>query len=903
MTYVDIGMVVAYLVATLVIGFFKGKGIKSLKEYAISHREFSLPVLVSTIAATLIGGGSSMGLATKVFVYGIPFFFIFLGRPFVNLFLAYVIAPRMKQFEGRISIADMMGQSYGKYGQVITGIGGLIRSLVGIATQVTAIGFVFEYFLGVSFVIGVIIGFGIIIAYTSYGGIRAVAFTDVLQFCILISFIPMITNHVLAGMGGYFELFKSTQETHFSFPTDETARVFLVSMFIIEFLPLLNPLVIHRFLMAKDTKLMQRSLKISALLQIPIIFFITAIGIAAFRLFPEINPDLALPHLISTMAPEGFKGFAAAGLLAIIMSSADSILNVASILLVNDIIAPLSKKRLPEEKELFITKAFSFAMGIAAIAIALEFREILGIGLYFAGFWAPLTVIPLYAAFFKLRATSQTFVASAIAGCCSFLLWDFFGKEAFPYIPGFLVGMAGNALVFFHGYYRERRLFGEELNFTGDLIPKVAPRTLEDLFDEPLSKPQRFYKRAKAFFAPEFLDWIPISAFATFTLALYTLPSFMWDIENLMGTSLLSFLKLVGGVMCVMLILRQEWLPNFKGSFTFVWHVVLLFTIPFVLSMNALNAGLTSEASFQLGVGLFLLSILCSWERFLAFSLIGLTGGTVLFFSCVPSGAFVLTWKKVLFFFQSVIFSFIVGYIFARSRDRTIQSKVDNFRSMAAQIAHELRTPLQSLNLATQFLKQKIFGKPGLEFLHTEMEEVFEASHTLSGRITFVLGTLRGDKGALKPLKCYAKETIEKIIEAYPDVGRDDESFTLKVNFRKVSKHVKIFVDKTALTHVIHNLMKNAYEAMLTKDDQGTLSISGRMEDGMLVVDIKDTGCGIPKNLMRKIMMPFVTTKTSGTGVGLYFCKHVLNKMNVEMSLNSIEDIGTSVTLVFPVRK
>ncbi len=902
MTYIDIGMVALYLAATLLIGILKGQGVKSLKEYAISKREFSLPVLVSTIAATLIGGGSSMGLATKAFVYGAPFFFIFLGRPFVNLFLAYVIAPRMQQFEGRISIADIMGQVYGKYGQVITGITALSRSLMGVTAQVTAIGFVFEYFLGVSFLIGVIVGCGIIIVYTSYGGIRAVAFTDVLQFCLLVSFIPMITNHTLAGMGGYVELFKTTHETHFVWPEDRKLQTYLMAFFIIEFIPMFDILVIQRFLMAKDTDLMQRSLKISAFLQVPITFFITAIGIAAYHLFPELNPDLALPHVISNLAPEGFKGFAAAGLMAIIMSSADSELNMAGVLLVNDIIVPLKKKPLTEKQELRIAKIFTAIMGVAGVVTALHLPDILGVGLIFIGFWAPIAVIPLYAAFFKIQATPRTFIASAIAGSVSFFIWDNYYQEAFPFVPSFLAGMIGNAIVFLLGHYQERRQFQKEVVLIQKDGSKIDPKTQEDLFDHHLTGAQRLYKKARSFFAPEFLDWIPINAFSVFTLALYTLPSFMWNVENLMGTGLMSFLKLIGGVACTMLILREEWLPTFKGSFPFVWHMILLFTLPFVLSVNALNAGLTYQVSFQLGVGLFLMSVLCTWERFLVFALVGIISGIGLFWALVPVSLIELTWEKGLFFTQSVIFSFLVGYVFARSRDKAVQSRVENYRSMAAQIAHELRTPLQSLNIAIHFLKQKILDKPDLKFLHADTEDVSRASESLSDRISFILGTLRGDRGAMKPLYCPARETLEQLIEQYPDFGASREDFKLKVDL-KIPPNVKIFVDKTALSHVIHNLMKNSYEAMMSKGDKGILTISGQLEKNTLVVKINDTGCGIPKKLLQKIMMPFVTTKTTGTGVGLYFCKYILNKMNIEMSLTSTEGVETTVTLIFPVGK
>ncbi len=140
-------------------------------------------------------------------------------------------------------------------------------------------------------------------------------------------------------------------------------------------------------------------------------------------------------------------------------------------------------------------------------------------------------------------------------------------------------------------------------------------------------------------------------------------------------------------------------------------------------------------------------------------------------------------------------------------------------------------------------------------------------------------------------------------MNSYPDIGKGDDDFTLKLDLN-IPEKTLIHVDKIALAHVIHNLMKNAYEAMIVNDvdKENILTATASVKGKTLTFTLTDTGCGIPERMLKKIMMPFVTTKTTGTGVGLYFCKQILDRMDIDLSLTSKENIGTSVTLKIPAR-
>ena len=123
---IDLTIIVLYLLVTLAVGLYQGRKISSMKDYAIADRNYATPVMVAAVFATWVGGESTLGMAEKIFSVGLVFIFIFFGSSLNKLSIAYLIAPRMKKFEGMISIGDMMESSYGRVGKIITGTAGTL---------------------------------------------------------------------------------------------------------------------------------------------------------------------------------------------------------------------------------------------------------------------------------------------------------------------------------------------------------------------------------------------------------------------------------------------------------------------------------------------------------------------------------------------------------------------------------------------------------------------------------------------------------------------------------------------------------------------------------------------------------------------------------------------------------
>ena len=107
MHIVDISIIVAFLIATLYIGFSSGKKIKTFSDYAIGNRKFSDFAIFCTVAATVIGGSLTMGGVGKAYEIGVTQFLAQMGIPVAYIIIGTFIAHRFIKYYGCCSVGDM----------------------------------------------------------------------------------------------------------------------------------------------------------------------------------------------------------------------------------------------------------------------------------------------------------------------------------------------------------------------------------------------------------------------------------------------------------------------------------------------------------------------------------------------------------------------------------------------------------------------------------------------------------------------------------------------------------------------------------------------------------------------------------------------------------------------------
>lgn len=454
---IDLIIVASYLIFLLIIGIYQRSSSSEFKGFATirdSSTQKNRLILVATIFASSIGGGTTFGLSEKAFASNVAYSYgLFLAIP-VDILIAIYIVPRLIKHYGAETVGDIMSSYYGNVGRVIGGLAALLVSVGLLAAQVSVSGRIFEYILQVNYIEGVIISYGIILIYTTIGGFRSVLFTNLLQFFAILVAIPIISIFGLYKIG-LSEFIHAMPQEKISIWNNELLIETTISAFLGFTVMNLFPTFIQRALINKDSAATTKAIYIKSFIYAIFLVFITINGLVAFIIYPDIKASLALPYLIDHIIPTGFQGVVVTGLLAAVMSTADSDLNVTSTTLVKDFLKPIFNLS-DQKRMLMLVRITNLLVGGLAIYFALMFSSVVDLVIFIAGFWAPVIIVPLIFGLYDITISKINMAICTFAGSASFILWECCANLESS-LKGVFVGTLVNFIVFMSFYILQRK--------------------------------------------------------------------------------------------------------------------------------------------------------------------------------------------------------------------------------------------------------------------------------------------------------------------------------------------------------------------------------------------------------------------------------------------------------------
>jgi len=217
--------------------------------------------------------------------------------------------------------------------------------------------------------------------------------------------------------------------------------------------------------------------------------------------------------------------------------------------------------------------------------------------------------------------------------------------------------------------------------------------------------------------------------------------------------------------------------------------------------------------------------------------------------------------------------------------------KIATLGHISAGLAHEIRNPLNSINLFAQVLKTSLQeGDPDKAIY---AEKIMKDVDRIDGLLVKLLAASKRPRHELEPV--FLDALIERVLDSFCE-----EMKTLKVLLKKDFSVVPppILADSTELEQIFTNLVSNAIQAM---KDGGELGIRLFADDKSAIVAVSDTGEGIPLENVNKIFDPFFTTKTSGTGFGLSVVLRIVKTYGGKIGVDSIVGEGTTFNVSLPL--
>lgn len=223
------------------------------------------------------------------------------------------------------------------------------------------------------------------------------------------------------------------------------------------------------------------------------------------------------------------------------------------------------------------------------------------------------------------------------------------------------------------------------------------------------------------------------------------------------------------------------------------------------------------------------------------------------------------------------VFVFIAYMAFNFSR-RSEQDKV--WVGMSKETAHQLGTPLSGLMAWAEILKQdhRMQGDAIIE----EIEKDIQRLATITERFSNI--------GSLPSFK---SENIVELVTQIVNYLKARVGKNVEINIINSVKESQLELNKALFEWVIENITKNAIDAMSGK---GKLSIELSQIANQLIIDISDTGKGIPKNQFKKVFQPGFTTKQRGWGLGLTLVKRIVEEYHNGKIFVKSSEVGKGTT-------
>jgi Na+/proline symporter len=696
---VDYLIVYAFLIITLVIGLRAGRGIKDIREYALANKMYGTGVLVLTFLATNIGGGSVMSGSREVFTNGIIMTVTSLGVVISLLFVAFFIAPNIVHFEDCITIGDVMGKLYGGASKVITGVLGVLYSICMTSMQLLALTIIGESLLGLKSAYGLIIGGLVLATYSAIGGIKSVAITDVFQFLILVTVFPLIASLSLNRIGGIQELFHKVPAEKFNVFSHENFSYYLTLFLVWSIFPvgITSPPLFQRLLMGQNAKQLRDQYLIVAAFDPTFRVIITLIGLTAVVLYPTIEAKNVIPHIVNELSPAGLKGWAIAGLLAVVMSTADSYLHAAGLLLSHDVIKPLGDKIGIAIHELSWARYSTVIIGCIAIVIALQAENLLRLSFTALSFTGPLLLFPLVAGIMGLKSDRYAFYNALIVTLIAFSLSTALLPPRHHHLA-VIISILANGISFLgvhalrnQGFIIVRPVSRIERGELWRLQPKPFVERLINLLPTPKSIIRYSHRKIDKYGAAYIL-------FGTFCCINFTLPYFMWTHEFAKSHSLMTYLRLTGATMCGLLIVRDKWPKSLLPYLPTFWHLTLLYCLPFTSTIMFLLTQGSVEWLINVALTIMFLIVLVDWMSFVILTVLGVALGFLFYTLAIGPIDLQLDFSTGYLLVYQGIFATLIGLLFARRK----QLHFDTLATQREQLAIDNQASKEDLLEATE---------------------------------------------------------------------------------------------------------------------------------------------------------------------------------------------------------
>lgn len=448
-------MIALYMVTMISIGLYASKKhIKGAEDYLLAGRRLGPIMLAGTLAATEIGGGSSVGVAAKAYGnWGLSAGW-YVTCAGIGIILVSFIAPLLRKAMAT-TVPEIIGRRFGAASYVISSILSVVALITLGGVQITATATILSVLLNVNFNLAIIIAGVVVTFYTMKGGMWSVTLTDFVQFFFILFGFAIAIPFALNSVGGWNFVVANIPPEQLGFTKVGWKTIIgLIIMYFMTFST--GQEAVQRYYAAKDEKTAVVGSVLTGVLMSLYSFVPAIIGLIALAAFPKIDANTALATVAVNLTPPFIAGVVLAAVISATLSSASGDFLGAATVFTKDIWQRYVKPDLTDREILSLTKKVVLFSGLIGIVISLASKAIIPMLVFAftmrsAGPFAAF-VLGLY---YK-NATKNAGLASIIVGSVVGGYWQYL-KE--PYgIMAVITGSVAGVIAFFVVSWIERAM-------------------------------------------------------------------------------------------------------------------------------------------------------------------------------------------------------------------------------------------------------------------------------------------------------------------------------------------------------------------------------------------------------------------------------------------------------------
>jgi signal transduction histidine kinase len=638
---------------------------------------------------------------------------------------------------------------------------------------------------------------------------------------------------------------------------------------------------------------------------------------------PNLDKGAIVKHVIFN-SHVGVIGATLAGIIAMIMSTADSWINSTSILIFNDFLKPLKIKFILNE--LYSVRIISIIVGALSLVLSLNDKTLTELLVTAYSFYMPIVTVPFIMAVLGFRSSENSVLIGMGSGFITVVIWDYILQiKAFNSVP-FAMIVNLFVLIGYHYLLKQKGGWvGIKNNSQLVEIRKERKRNLKKLVCNIKNfKIIDFYKAN----FPQEEGLISIVGF----FVMISVFSTTHTLAKEYYVQLLSVLYPITLCCSAILISYPLWLQSWKDTklMGIIWNLILFFILICFGFFMVLISDFSEIQLMVFMINIVIISALSKWQVSLSNIVLGLIIVTFCYkYYYSPtlvkpesiSSQFKIIYLLLLVSSTLVLFLRPKQEYLEKTEHKVIDldEKVTHYgkkvieheqeiarlsstsQKILNKVNHELRLPVGNVSNFSEMLYEHL-GKSSDKYVQELSKELHKNSTRLSTMILNMLdlATLEVKKIDLQKRTINFSELVENRIAVCRKIYLQEKPLEFKLS---IEPDVMIAVDANYIRQTIDNLVINA----INFSDKGMITVSVQKKNGEVIFIIKDQGLGIPKEELLDVFEAFkmgsnTESKAEGRGIGLALCKSVIQAHGGNITAESNGEQGATLKFTLSLR-